>query len=187
MRGRSRIAIVGNAGSGKSYLAQALSIAWNIPVIDLDEIFWMPGGYSEKRARVEVYSMIDTRKRSMTWIVEGVYGDLVEAFLDRTELLIWLDLEWELCRTSLLQRASTAGRTSSVGEHQMVEEFQELLNYAEQYQSRKNSISHAGHKIIYEGFPGAKLCFTSRDEVNTFIEAAVEEASRNRSQEDLPK
>jgi len=36
---------VGNAGSGKSFLARALVARFALPVIDLDLIFWLDGIY----------------------------------------------------------------------------------------------------------------------------------------------
>jgi hypothetical protein len=47
---------------------------------------WMR--FSECRVVIaeEGNRMIETRRKGMAWIVEGVYGDLIEAFLDRTEL-----------------------------------------------------------------------------------------------------
>ena len=42
----SRIVIIGNSGSGKSHLAQALATQLALPVIDLDDIFWLDRRYT---------------------------------------------------------------------------------------------------------------------------------------------
>lgn len=41
-----RTVIIGNSGSGKTFLARALAAGSGIPVIHLDEIFWQPGGFN---------------------------------------------------------------------------------------------------------------------------------------------
>jgi adenylate kinase family enzyme len=37
-----RVAILGRGGAGKSTLAQKLSYALDLPVIELDSLFWQP-------------------------------------------------------------------------------------------------------------------------------------------------
>jgi ATP-dependent protease HslVU (ClpYQ) ATPase subunit len=39
-----RVVIIGNSGSGKSYLARRLSEQLTLPLIHLDALFWEPGG-----------------------------------------------------------------------------------------------------------------------------------------------
>jgi len=39
---------MGNAGSGKSFLAQALATRFALPVIDMDDIFWLDGSYTRR-------------------------------------------------------------------------------------------------------------------------------------------
>ena len=43
MKNIKRIAIIGNAGSGKSTLTQKLHTITNLPVYYLDQYFWKPG------------------------------------------------------------------------------------------------------------------------------------------------
>ena len=53
-----RTVIIGNSGSGKTYLANALSNCATIPVIHLDQIFWEPGGFDIRRSPEEVAQLI---------------------------------------------------------------------------------------------------------------------------------
>ena len=68
-----RTVIVGNSGSGKSWLAKRLGERTFAQVIHLDEIFWLPGGFNEKRSSSEVQNLVDSRKVDPDWIVEGVF------------------------------------------------------------------------------------------------------------------
>jgi len=40
----ARTVIIGNAGAGKSWLAGRMHAALSLPVSDLDDIHWLPGG-----------------------------------------------------------------------------------------------------------------------------------------------
>jgi adenylate kinase family enzyme len=45
-----RLAIIGNSGSGKSYLARRMAGSLGVRAIELDSIFWLPGA-STRSAR----------------------------------------------------------------------------------------------------------------------------------------
>jgi adenylate kinase family enzyme len=59
MKMLTRIAIIGNSGSGKSHLAKSLSTFYSLPVIHLDQLFWMPGGFNEKKSRDEAIREVE--------------------------------------------------------------------------------------------------------------------------------
>lgn len=164
-----RIVIIGNSGSGKTVLARAWSATSGIPVVHLDEIFWLPGGFNRKRPADEVDAMIRMEATKEEWISEGVFGDLAEKLLPRATHLVWLDLPWEECRNGLLQRGSES--SNQLDPVDAEENFRKLLQWAEGYQERTGSCSHAGHRLLYEGFSGAKTRITGRkdfNEVGTF-------------------
>lgn len=161
-----RIAIIGNAGSGKSFLARRLAACHGIPTLDLDHLFWLrPGDYTTKRPADELGALVDAERRKQAWIVEGVYGELVEPFLASAEQLIWLDLPWSVCHTRIRARQMARGVPTK---H---EAFQALVAYAAAYWEREDGRSHAGHHRLFDAFVGDKLCFTSEDTVNAYVDA----------------
>ena len=91
--------IIGNSGSGKTWLAKKFA-ATGAPVIHLDNLFWLPGGFDKKRSKNEVDQLIDQSKKHDRWIVEGVFGELAEQYFDEADILIWLDIPWGLCRSA---------------------------------------------------------------------------------------
>lgn len=147
-----RIAILGNAGSGKSYLAAKLATKYRLPTLDLDDLFWMPPRqYITKRPTAALMEMMQAKRLEPLSIVEGVYGELMETFLGEAELLIWLDLPWGACRTRLENRRSECVRKFDE------RAFEKLLAYAGRYWQRDDGRSHAGHRRLLDGFSGARL------------------------------
>lgn len=163
-----RIVIVGNAGSGKSYLAQRLGAIHGIPVLDLDDLFWLrPGDYTTKRPKDQLASLVQSEQRKDAWVVEGVYGELVEPFLRTAQQLLWLDLPWSSCLDRLKARHDRRG--ALVDGHS----FEMLLSYAAAYWRRQDGRSHAGHGQLFEGFSGDRRRFASEDDVNAFLETTT--------------
>jgi adenylate kinase family enzyme len=163
----ARTVIIGNSGSGKSYLAESLSTIYSIPVVHLDRLFWMPGGFNKKRPKGETRGEIEQKRREDSWIVEGVFGELTELFLLRTQSLIFLDMDWPVCHAGLLARGSESSQQLEAVESK--ESFKNLLLWAEQYWMRNDLRSHSGHLRLFENFSGLKFKFTCRAEIDGFL------------------
>src|SRR5476649_2095944 len=162
-----RTVIIGNSGSGKSRLAESLSSFHSLPVIHLDQIFWMPGGFNEKKSKDEAIREVEQKREENSWIVEGVFGELAELFLPRAQTLVYLDMDWATCQSGLKSLGSESSR--QLDPVKAEENFSKLLLWAEQYWTRTNLCSHAGHFRLFSDFTGPKLKFTSRAEVDDFI------------------
>lgn len=106
-----RTIIIGNSGSGKTWLASRLSDASGGSVVHLDDLFWEPGGFNKKRPQETVAVMINEAKAKDSWIAEGVFGELAEQFFDRAQFLIWLDVDWHTCHARLWKRGSSPRST----------------------------------------------------------------------------
>jgi len=163
----TRTLIIGNSGSGKSHLAESLSAIYSIPVFHLDQIFWMPGGFNEKKPKDEVKIEIEQKRKDDSWIVEGVFGELAEMFLSRAQSLVFLDMDWAVCRAGLLARGSESSKQLEAAKAE--ENFEKLLLWAEQYWARTNSCSRSGHFQLFSNFVGQKFKFTRHAEVNEFL------------------
>lgn len=164
---KNRTVIIGNGGSGKSYLARRLAQGSKRDVIHLDRIFWVPGGFNEKRSPDVVARELEEKKLVDSWIVEGVFGELAVRFLERADRLIWLDLPWEVCRASLLARGSESAKQLDPVKAEA--NFQQLLAWVADYWTRTDLRSHAGHGRLYADFSGEKIRFDERAAVDRFI------------------
>jgi adenylate kinase family enzyme len=163
----TRTAIIGNSGSGKSHLAESLSRIYSVPIIPLDRLFWMPGGFNGKRSKDEVRNEIEQKRKDDSWMVEGVFGELAGLFLPRAQTLIYLDVDWPACHTSLTTRGSQSSR--QLAPVKAEENFRNLLLWAGQYWTRTGSCSHTGHLRLFDDFTRLKFRFTTRAEVDEFI------------------
>ncbi len=155
-----RTIIIGNSGAGKSWLAKRLGAASAQQVTDLDDVHWLPGGYDEKRDRAAAIERAVAAARDRSWIIEGVFGWLVEPIAQRATRLIWLDIPWADCDGNL--RSRYQGKTDT-------RSFRELVAWARAYWERQTPSSYAGHKSIYESFEKSKLRLTSRNEIDEFL------------------
>jgi adenylate kinase family enzyme len=169
-RSARRVVIIGNSGSGKSHLAHALSSARQLPVVELDRLFWQPGSFSEKRPAEEVRASLESTKAQPAWIVEGVFGELAVQVLDRADFLVWLDVDWATCRSSLLRRGFEV--TDEAKRPELEASFARLLIWAEKYWTRDGPRSHLGHHQLYEQFHGKKRHFRARADVDHFLAIA---------------
>jgi adenylate kinase family enzyme len=166
-----RIIIIGNSGSGKSYLAQRLSDHFGYPLIHLDILFWEPGGFNLKRPKEIVYAEIARLVQGESWIVEGVFGELAREFFTSADYFIWLDLDWEACLNSLSQRGSESSQ--QLDQQSAEENFKKLVKWASAYWEREGPRSWRGHQMLFEEFSLEKIHLKSREAVNDFAASII--------------
>jgi adenylate kinase family enzyme len=156
-----RILILGNSGSGKSWLSVRLAEAFGTEAIDLDGIHWEAGGYNVARDKhIDIKAVCQTAARP-AWIIEGVYGWLAREVISQANALIWLDMPVDECIANLRQRGVRRGGDEA--------SFAELLAWAADYPQRQTSSSFAGHEGIFASFPRRKLRLSSRRDVDQLL------------------
>ena len=158
--------IIGNAGSGKTWLAKRIATL-SIDVIHLDNFFWMPDGFNKKRSEEKINSLVKQSKESPEWIVEGVFGELAELYLDIATTLIWLDIPWELCRLRLNKRALENNKKHA--RTQSKEGLKKLIKWASEYYDRIDFRSYIGHQKLFNNFNGIKIHIQSEQKANEYV------------------
>lgn len=86
-----RIAIIGNAGGGKSRLGRALANRHDLPLLELDTLLWKPGWVAAPPA--EIASAHKDWLAKPAWIIDGVGPwALAAERLAIADLVIFVDL-----------------------------------------------------------------------------------------------
>ena len=87
--GVQRISVVGNSGSGKTTMANALATALGVPHLELDSVHhqpdWRPLDRQEFRQRVSEFTAGEA------WVVDGNYSAVRDIVWARADTVIWLD------------------------------------------------------------------------------------------------
>jgi shikimate kinase len=159
--------ITGNSGSGKTWLARQLSQKHAVPLVHLDELFWMPGGFDKKRPDSERGLLIEVARSQAAWIVEGVFGQLASQFLEDAGMLIWLDVDWPTCERRLHARGSES--KSHMSRSQSSSGLAKLLAWASTYDSRDDAMSRRGHKALFDCFSRRKVYLPTEEEIGRFL------------------
>ena len=154
----TRTLIIGNSGSGKSWLAQRLAQQLREPWTDLDRIHWLSDEHSIPRPRAEALAMARIAADEQRWVIEGVYGWIASEILHRATALIWLCVDDEECVANIHQR-----------ETQDDERLVAMLEWAGSYRKRDDSSGFAAHQRLFEGFCGAKIRLEDRKEIAALI------------------
>jgi adenylate kinase family enzyme len=153
----TRTLIIGNSGSGKSWLAQQLAQQLREPWTDLDRIHWLSDEHSIPRPRAEALAMARIAADEQRWVIEGVYGWIISEILHRVTALIWLSIGDDECVTNIRQR-----------ETQDDERLVALLEWAGSYRKRDDSSGFAAHQRLFEGFNGSNIQLMNRAEITAF-------------------
>jgi adenylate kinase family enzyme len=159
-----KIIIIGNSGSGKTWLGERIAAVLGIPHITLDSIFWEPGGYNRERNALEIEADLTKIQGFDSWVAEGVFGHLVDKLIGFADTLIYTDLPWKECRRSLMNRGSESSRQLEAKKAE--ENFQALLGWASAYETRDSKASKKYHGSLFEGFAGDKHRVYSRDDAD---------------------
>ena len=157
-----RTLIVGNSGSGKSWLAERIANRMGSPCIDLDSIHWLPGGYNVARERNEALQLLRDAAKADRWVIEGIYGSLVNEIRTESTALIWLCLDEVECVENIRQRGIRRGGDAA--------SFAALLDWASTYRSRQGSSSYIGHQKLFDDYGADKRVLRSRNAVTAFLD-----------------
>lgn len=105
-----KILIVGCGGAGKSTLARIMGEKFNLPVVHLDKIHWLPNW--QERPKEEFDQLLHNELIKDSWIIDGNYTRTFEKRIRYADLCIFLDYPIELCIQSVLERVEKYKNTS---------------------------------------------------------------------------
>jgi len=157
----TRTLIIGNSGSGKSWLAQRLAEQLQAPWTDLDQIHWLSDEHSIARPRNEALGMARRAASEERWVIEGVYGWIVSEILHRATTLIWLCIDDVDCVANIRRREADDD-----------ERLVAMMEWASSYRTRNDSSGFAAHQRMFDDFGASKIRLTNRVEITDFASEA---------------
>ena len=176
---RMRIVILGNAGSGKSTLAKSLARTQGMPMLDLDTLVWEPDRVAVERPDSIVFAdLAQFCRESDDWIIDGCYGDLVEAVLPHGPLLIFLGAGQGGCISNCRNRPWEPHKYRTQREQD--EHLEHLLGWVRSYYDLDGSMSLAGHRAVFDAYAGPKRLVTKLAELEVMQSAWLAAAATSR-------
>lgn len=177
----NRIIIVGNNGSGKSFLSKELSVITGLQLIHLDTEFWLPNWkMPSKEDWLNKNIEFISRKK---WIIDGIcsHGSTMDLRFEAADLIIFLDINRFICLAGVIKRQGKK-RSDTATDHYHDEKFDKrfigfckgIINFNK---TRKIRIIDLHKKYFEKTF----LVINSRRKMNKLLNKWRDEKTNNLS------
>lgn len=165
-----KIHIIGCSGSGKTYLANALSKKYTIPHFDLDDIQWDNNakGYGKKRPLDERKALLQEILFNNEWIIEGVYYDWVQQSFDEADKIYVLNTPGYLYKSRIIMRSIKRKLGIQKGKKETLKSVYNLLKWTETFQNKNLKEI----KSILDRYDNKVIWLSSKKDVEEIIKAA---------------
>jgi adenylate kinase family enzyme len=151
-----RVLVFGNSSSGKSTYARALAAQERLAHLDLDSIVWEPGKIAVQRSTdsitADLRSFIESHD---AWVIEGCYGDLVQATSAHCTLLVFLNPGVEACLANNTRRSWEPHKYASREDQDAM--LNKLQEWVAGYYQREDAWSYRIHRESFDEFTGPKV------------------------------
>ena len=165
-----RIAIIGNAGSGKSTLSQKLQAITNLPVYYLDQYYWKPGWV--RTDPDEYKKMHDAICDKEEWIIDGINLRVMEYRIQRADMIIFLNIPRYICLWRIFKRTfQNYGKETLSSPKGCPERFNwEFIKFLKWVWDFKKKYPAAVKVLLKKYSDGKQIyIFKSQQEVDAFI------------------
>lgn len=161
-----RVLVLGCSGAGKSTFARRLGAITGLPVVHLDQHYWLPGWREiDPAAWNDLTTALAERSH---WIMDGNYSTTIQARLAVADTAFFLDAPRWLCLWRVIWRSLTGfGRTRADLGPDCPDKLPswEFVKYIWTY----NAVRRAKMLKRLEHFPGQALIFRTRGEANRYL------------------
>ena len=159
----NRIIVLGCSGSGKSTFSKELQSITGLPLIHLDNVWWLPD--KTHITRDEFDSRLESIMQGEKWIIDGDYSRTYEARFKSCDTVIFLDYSTDECMSGIKERV---GKNRSDIPWTECTLDPELVKTVENYHRDNRPKIYA----LIEKYPEKKtFVFRTRDEAQDFLAA----------------
>ena len=151
-----KIHIIGCSGSGKTYLAKALSKKYNIPHFDLDDIQWdnNADGYGVKMPVEKRTELLNNILENEDWIIEGVYYAWVGKCFEDADKIYVLDIPKRIYTYRIIKRTIKRKLGLEKGKKETLKSVYNLLKWTDTFQNKsmveiRKILSHHTQKTMW--------------------------------------
>lgn len=151
-----KIHIIGCSGSGKTYLAKALSKKYDIPHYDLDDVQWdnNADGYGVKMPVEKRTELLNDILKNDSWIIEGVYYAWVGKCFEDADKIYVLDIPKRVYTYRIIKRTIKRKLGLEKGKKETLKSVYNLLKWTDTFQNKsmveiRKMLSHHTQKTIW--------------------------------------
>lgn len=148
-----RTFVLGSSGSGKTTFAQHLAERLGILAFDLDRVAFLDQ-QGTRRPVPESLRMLDAELGAGPAVIEGCYGDLVEALARPGDHLVWLDLPVETLIAHARARPWEPHKWPSAETQDAF--LPQLEAFIRGYPEDPSPTGRPRHAAVFRAFPGAR-------------------------------
>lgn len=162
-----KIHIIGCSGSGKTYLAKALSNKYNIPHFDLDDVQWdnRADSYGVKNSPQKRNELLQEILANEQWIIEGVYFKWVGLSFEGADTIYVLDMPKYLYKSRIIIRFIKRKLGLEKGKKETIKSVRALLKWTDTFQDKNMSEI----RKILEAYQEKVIWIRSKKEIKDII------------------
>jgi adenylate kinase family enzyme len=155
-----RVLVFGNSGSGKSTYARALADREGLAHLDLDSVVWEPNRIAVLRSPEAIRQSLEQfLAQHESWVIEGCYGELVEAVAPQCTQLVFLNPGLDACLANNARRPWEPHKYASLKQQNAM--LGTLRAWVTDYYDRVDQWSYKAHRRIFDAHSGAKVEHTT--------------------------
>lgn len=162
-----KIHIIGCSGSGKTYLAKALSEKYNIPHFDLDDIQWDNNvdDYGVKMPVEKRTELLNNILENENWIIEGVYYAWVGKCFEDADKIYVLDIPKRIYTYRIIKRTIKRKLGLEKGKRETFKSVCNLLKWTGTFQNQ----SMVEIRKILTKYPSKTVWLKSKRDVENIL------------------